>query len=1104
MSMQTGLTIIGAAVGFALPGVGWALGATIGGMAGSVLFPTDLGTIDGPRLNDLNVQSSAIGAPIPIVYGTHALAGNVIWSSGIIESVSRNRQGGKGGPTQTVRTYSYSVNCAVGICEGEIGAIRRIWADAKLIYDARPQFDGESDDDYITRGTANTALLANTEIYLGTATQEVDPTIESFVGVGNVSAFRDLAYCVFSEFGLEDYGNRIPNFRFEVVSLSGLQCEDVTLYGSEVLYPWDETSTDPRYALGIAYGAYEFNVARVTPLSDASWTNDLSSVLASLGNGGATGVGLRPYVEKFNAWSSIGTPNHTDLRPCYPVGSELWTVYGRVNHMPGTDYNCIIPLTVGPGADATSSFMAAFGYNNVVWWSGDYTSGGTDPSGYWVADYSGTSESAFFGGWSYPGSIGLTTGRLQSMPDNSIAISRQPVAPPGPCYGLDAADLPGYCVSGEGEVTEDLEYTLVSGTCKVLQALTATSMSASGSVTKYPLGPALPLGHAQYNDSAFWTAAYDDAVTAGDMPGGLTYGVDYPVVDDHYYAITFSICSIDSTSVTLGSIVRDICERCDLAPEQIDVTDLTELVDGYVIGRPMAGKDAIGPLRSYGWFDCVESDGVLKWPTRGKAAVATLTANDLAAHLASEQRPPSVETERAQEVDLPRRLRVHYAQTEKNYEPGEQSASRLSVGTVEVHDIEVAIAMNDTKAAQIADVLLYDAWVSRNRHRIILDQSFVYLEPADAITAPIDGRQERLRVVSVDHALPGLLRIEAVRDDDGVYTSYAIGAPTLGSGGTGGTLSTVGSGELVLLDIPALQDEHSEAGYYAALRSTGTTFSGAVLYRSGDGGSTYSEVSQFTSEATIGTIATATPGGPSTIVDEGNEITVTFDDDDPALESITDAGLLSGLNAAAIGAQGRWEIIQFRTAVQGSPSSNWTLSGLLRGRRGTEQFIGTAQAGDSFVLLDAAIARVPQQISGIGITRLHKGVLVGQSIADVDAQTFTGTGVALKPFYVVGVEGARSGGDLTITFIRRGRLGQELRDGSDIPLSEETESYDCEIIDADGETVLRTLTSATQSFTYTAAQQQTDFGSPQPDEVTVRIYQRSAVVGRGYQTEATV
>jgi sugar lactone lactonase YvrE len=221
---QASLSLIGASIGWVFSGgnpLGAAWGFSIGMSIGGAAFPTDLGTVNGPRLNDLQVQSSTVGAPIPLVYGTYAIAGNVIWSSGIIEKVSKKKQGGKGGPTQTVKTYSYSVNCAVGICEGPITGVRRVWADAKLIFDARPQFPDETNADYIARQFANGKFLDSATLYGGTEDQEPDPTIESYEGVGEVSAYRGLAYYVFSNFQLEDYGNRVPSFRFEV---DGIAC----------------------------------------------------------------------------------------------------------------------------------------------------------------------------------------------------------------------------------------------------------------------------------------------------------------------------------------------------------------------------------------------------------------------------------------------------------------------------------------------------------------------------------------------------------------------------------------------------------------------------------------------------------------------------------------------------------------------------------------------------------------------------------------------------------------------------------------------------------------------------------------------------------------
>jgi hypothetical protein len=1099
------LTIAGGVVGAILGGpIGASIGSTLGGLAGGALFPIDLGNTSGPRLDDLRVMSSTIGLPIPIVYGTYAINGNMIWSSGLIEHASRKRQGGKGGPTQVTTTYTYSVNCAIGMCEGEIDGVRRIWADAKLIYDAREQLEGETDAQYSARIAQNTTTLAGMEVYLGTADQLPDPTIESFETTGNVSGFRDLAYVVFTEFQLADYGNRVPQFRFEVTVNADTACETFAEYGQEVLYPWNEDAADPRDARGIAAGAYEYRAAYSHPPGGSGWTT-YAAAIATLGDGGVS-PSPRPWNDTPLGWSTFVSAHGDSINPYGGFSSEVVVSYMVLNSLSGA-YPAVheIPLTYtypfGGPATADTSIHAYLAQGEVVWWTGETTGSGDNFSGYWVHFSDAHTEAEYFEGQTAPGVALGSPVNLNVMVNAYLAVARFPCAPAPIYYGLPDAPIAGYALQEDGTYILKAEWEYVASSVKVLQKYTDDGVSPP-TVTKYPLGPVRPSGHAD-DTEAFWEAAYDAAVIDGTMAGGLTYGVDYPQTQAYHYTVDYEVCTVNALSITLGSIVRDVCLRCGLTEDQIDVSDLTELVDGYALGTVMSGRDAISPLRSFGFFDCVESEGVLKWPTRGKAAVATLTADDLAAHESGSGRPASMETSRTQEVDLPRRLRVHYAQTAQNYESGEQSASRISVGADEVRDIEVAVAMSHQKAAQIADVLLYDSWISRNRHQLTLDQSFVYLDPADAITAPVDGRQERMRIVDIEHRLPGLIRISAVRDDDGVYTSYALGTPTAGAG-TGGAVSGAGTADMALLDLPALRDADDDAGYYVAVNSSGSTFGGAVVMRSPDGGTTFDQVGVVSTPAIMGTVSTALATGPTTIIDEGNALLVTLSDDSE-LESISETSLLAGLNAAVIGSHGRWEVIQFRDAELTDDTSNvWTLTGLLRGRRGTEWAVGTSQDDDRFVLLDSSIIRVAMNASSIGAERVHRAVLSGTSIDTADDYDFTGEGGALKPFSVVDVQGERAGGDLVITFIRRSRLGQELPSGADIPLNEETESYECDILtDLITRAVLRTLTSSSETFTYTAAQQTADFGSP-PASVDLEIFQRSAVVGRGHATEATL
>ncbi|PCJ29603.1 MAG: hypothetical protein COA94_00985 [Rickettsiales bacterium] len=212
------LPIAGGFGGFMVGGVGTAimganLGSAIGGMFASGKSRTvRLPSQNGARLGDLRVQISSYGEVIPKLYGTMRLAGNVIWSTDLKETEHVHTQsfeqssGGKGGggrrtvtTTQNSYSYTYSVTLAIAICGGEVDEISRIWADSKLISAETLQTN---------QGKFN--------IYLGTEDQLPDDIIARHKNGAEFPAYRGLCYVVIEDFPLEKYGNRIPNFSFEV------------------------------------------------------------------------------------------------------------------------------------------------------------------------------------------------------------------------------------------------------------------------------------------------------------------------------------------------------------------------------------------------------------------------------------------------------------------------------------------------------------------------------------------------------------------------------------------------------------------------------------------------------------------------------------------------------------------------------------------------------------------------------------------------------------------------------------------------------------------------------------------------------------------------
>ncbi|HEX8232812.1 MAG TPA: glycoside hydrolase/phage tail family protein [Caulobacteraceae bacterium] len=183
-----------------LSSIGSAVGGPVGGAIGSTLGRyVDRRAIAslaparqvGPRLEGLQLTSTAEGAPMAAAFGRARVAGQVIWAARFKEAAVEGRDGGgKGGP-RTV-DYAYSLSFAVALCEGPIDGIGRIWADGKPM------------------DQAGVAL----RVYLGDEAQTPDPLIEAVEG--QAPAYRGLAYLVFEDLALGAYGDRPPQLMVEV------------------------------------------------------------------------------------------------------------------------------------------------------------------------------------------------------------------------------------------------------------------------------------------------------------------------------------------------------------------------------------------------------------------------------------------------------------------------------------------------------------------------------------------------------------------------------------------------------------------------------------------------------------------------------------------------------------------------------------------------------------------------------------------------------------------------------------------------------------------------------------------------------------------------
>lgn len=1036
--------IVGAVAGFFVGGpagaaVGFGLGMGIGGM----LDPMPGMKIDGPRLNDLSVQTSTFGAPIPRIYGTVGISGNLLWleKNRLKEVVTRKKQGGKGGGKKTtITTYSYYATFALGLCEGPIAGVRRIWCGDKLIYNA-----GSADLETII---ASNKAAKNFRIYFGTDNQQPDARYQADVGVANASAFRGLAYIVFYDFALKDYSNTLQaaQFKVEVVGVASfLGMREIVNAQSGIVYSG-------------SVGPYIYSI-----------------------NGGAQlSAGSAAYRHRLDGRGApLGPAGQDDLLPAasgnkrycghLANGGKLWARESNETYVDGRDIG-VTESNLGVTADIPISLASA----------------GVDVAGKKV---NGVSVS--------------TNGRY-------LAVSLIP----------DDASVTSANISTVHLLTHDLE--LISSHVTD-EPIAFTRPLALGRRAENHAGRTSYTASCISNDGKFLYAAYgayersierwifepgvmrltDEFKLALSSGGSFTRpgiaeqdGVVYVAAGTGFYVwVTSELTTPDRPA--LSSVVRGEVARSGLIDAaDIDVASLSASVRGYrIAGGPI--RAALEQLQMAFPFDVIQSGYQIKCVPRGGASVAAIPWEDMGAADGA-QLGDVFKEQREMDTQLPRKVSIKYLDAGREYGISEQYAERLNTASVNKQDRELSLVLTADEAAGIAEVHTFGPWLERTEGTFSLPPRYLNLEPADVVTLSLRDAALEVRLVEINRTPSGRLECKVRPSRAALYNANARGGEVAGPSGT---IALAGPMLWLPLDIPVVDETVQDApGFVSAAAGYTNSWPGGVVYRTADSGQTWEDLQAYTGSAPIGTARGALLASNGTLIDER---TLRVDLISGELESITRDQMLSGRNYAAYGKDGRWEVVRFREAALQADGS-YVLQGFLRGERGTEWATGLHQAGDWFVLLDDAdSAFITVSTESIGLSKRYRGITAGEGIDDGDDVDFTYHGVNLECLSPVYAKGSRNGaGDLSVGWTRRSRISSSWwSNGVVTPLGEASESYEIDVLS--GSTVKRTLASAMPAITYTAADQLADFASAQAS-VKLRIYQLSAVVGRGAYLEVTL
>ncbi len=265
------LAAAGSALGSALGGtvlglsgavIGRAIGATIGRAIDQRLLGAGGDPVEVGRMDRVRLMGAGEGAPLPLVWGRVRLGGQVIWASDYTERQTRQGGSGKGTPQPATVEFSYSVSLAIALGEGAILNVGRVWADGVEIDPAR----------------------FGMRVYPGSETQLPDPAIAAYKGTDAAPAYRGTAYVVFEDLPLAEFGNRVPQFSFEVMrEAQGALADTVAPFARSIravaMIPgtgeYALGTTPVRYATGLAAG-------RTANVNTPSGQTDFSQSLAQL------------------------------------------------------------------------------------------------------------------------------------------------------------------------------------------------------------------------------------------------------------------------------------------------------------------------------------------------------------------------------------------------------------------------------------------------------------------------------------------------------------------------------------------------------------------------------------------------------------------------------------------------------------------------------------------------------------------------------------------------------------------------------------------------------------------------------------------------------
>jgi hypothetical protein len=969
VTTQQVITIAGAAIGSA---VGFPqLGLIAGSLLGSTFAPTQKAY--GPRLGDLRVVGTEPG-PIPYMEGTVRTAGQIAWASTRREIATTVSQGKGGGGGAQSTTYTYEIDVLYLFSDCQMAGLTRIWANGKLIFNRSASADVKS-----AIASYDSEFWTSVTFYSGSSSQLPDPTYEAAVGVGNAPGYRGRATVMIKSMQLGTSG-QIPNLTFELTrdatsadvssyygtfaKPSPIAFQQAAVYKSASYFLYNDSSFSPNFTILKSTGYGTPKVYRNLTLNlrysafAPVWvqTNGSPRAVYATFNGALISGGLN--VEMIDAESGAVTP--------------------VISYIPASDAEVLLP------------YQRRTAYDEVqkVWVMCTQATSTADQQAPFIIN----SASTYTRCASITGIAALAawSGMIYALVENGGYWRVKRYNYSG-VFVDEVIDLAGAYGSASGGIYTQWLRVDSDGVVWAFQQYSGRLFK----VTTVFEEVSTPANVITYNSNTQDGVFYCD----GDF---AAFGYEVTGVFPSFsYNFVFRRFRVPTPSPqTLQTVVERLCARATLTSGLYDATALstiTKPVRSLSVSQTTPVRQVLEQLASVYFFGLVASDKLYFRP-RGGSSVATIPFANIGAGEGSAQDDP-LNLKIANDLEIPAQVSLTYPNVDADFNTSTEYSDRLLTGQTSTSVVQTIIGMKPAEAKGTADSLVADAAASVFSTTISVFNEYARIEPTDIVSiVDQDGSTYRMRVTRKTESGP-VISLDLVLDDASAL--IASGVTSLDYTSTS-SVNAFGETTLRLLDIPILRDGDDPVGLYLAVAPTATIWPGASIYKSVDG-ATYGLIYTVPDKTTMGITTTALDSWSRGFVfDETSSVTVTLDSG--TLASYTRDDIFNGTPPAyLIGS----EILYARTATLVS-AGVYTLTGLLRGMRGTEWAMTGHAAGENFtVLATSGLRREVLATSDIGALRYYKAPTVGRSLSTADAKTLTLAAVGKKPFSPVGLRGSR-------------------------------------------------------------------------------------------------